>query len=70
MTASLSAEGYEQTREKFRELEARLAAIEQRLDLTPGHLASIRRSYRSMMRQYLEEIRLYEAKHAREERIP
>jgi hypothetical protein len=62
MTEPLTAEGYEQTKEKLRDLETRLAAIEKRTDLGPTHLESVRRSYRMMMREYLKEIKLYEAR--------
>jgi hypothetical protein len=61
MTERLTAEGYEQTKEKLRDLQARLAEMEKRTDLTAEHLASVRRSYKMMMRQYLQEIKLYEA---------
>jgi hypothetical protein len=61
MTELLTAEGYEQTKEKLRELETRLAEMGRRTDLAPEHLASVRRSYRMMMREYLQEIKLYEA---------
>jgi hypothetical protein len=59
---SLTAEGYEQTKEKLRDLETRLAEIEKRTDLSPDHLESVRRSYKMMMREFLQEIKLYEAK--------
>ena len=62
MIESLTAEGYEQTKEKLRDLETRLAEIEKRTDLNPDHLESVRRSYKMTMREYLKEIRLYEAK--------
>jgi hypothetical protein len=62
MTEPLTPEGYEQTKEKLSDLERRLAEIEKRTDLEPEHLASVRRSYKMMIRQYLQEIRLYEAK--------
>jgi len=62
MTELLTAEGYAQTKEKLRDLETRLAAIEKRTDLDPDHLASVRRSYKMMMREFLQEIKLYEAK--------
>jgi hypothetical protein len=58
----LTAEGYEQTKEKLRDLETRLAEIEKRADLSPSRLASVRRSYAMMMREYLQDIKLYEAK--------
>lgn len=58
----LTAEGYEQTKEKLRDLETRLAKIEKRKDLDPDHLASVRRSYKMMMREYLQDIKLYEAR--------
>lgn len=64
MRETLTADGYVQTREKLADLERRLAEIEKRTDLDPNHLASVRRSYRMIMREYLEDIRLYEAKRA------
>lgn len=65
MTEMLTAEGYEQTKEKLRDLEARLADIEKRTDLDPRRQASVRRSYKMMMRKYLRDIKLYEAKQAK-----
>ncbi len=62
MTELLTAEGYEQTKEKLHNLESRLAAIEKRDDLSPDHLASVLRSYKVMIREYLQEIKLYETK--------
>jgi len=66
MTELLTAEGYEQTKEKLRDLETRLAEMEKRADLDPDHLASIRRSYKMMMREFLQDIKLYEAKQAKQ----
>jgi hypothetical protein len=66
MTEMLTAEGYEQTKQKLRNLETRLAAIEKRTDLDPDHVASVRRSYKMIMREYLQEIKLYEAKRAKQ----
>lgn len=63
MSEMLTAEGYQQTKEKLRDLETRLAEIEKRTDLDAEHLASVRRSYKMMMREYLQEIKLYEARH-------
>jgi hypothetical protein len=65
----LTAEGYVQTKEKFRDLETRLAQIEKRTDLDAEHLASVRRSYKMIMREYLEDIRLYEACQAKQKPI-
>lgn len=62
MTETLTPEGYEQTKTKLVSLEQRLAALEKRSDLAPEHLASVRQSYKMMMREYLREIKLYEAK--------
>jgi hypothetical protein len=62
MSEILTADGYQQTKEKLRDLETRLAEIEKRTDLDPDHLASVRRSYKMMMREFLEDIKLYEAK--------
>jgi hypothetical protein len=70
MIETLSPEGYEQTKEKLRDLETRLAEIEKRTDLNPDHLESVRRSYKMMMREYLQEIKLYEAKHGKREPMP
>ena len=66
MTEILNAAGYEQTKEKLRDLETRLAAIEKRTDLAPDHLASVRRSYKMMMREFLQDIKLYEARKAKQ----
>ena len=66
MSESLTAEGYEQTKEKLRDLETRLAEIEKRTDLSPDHLESVRRSYKMMMREFLRDIKLYEAAMARQ----
>jgi hypothetical protein len=65
MTELLTADGYEQTKEKLHDLEMRLAGIEKRTDLDPEHVASVRRSYKMMMREFLQDMRLYEAKHAK-----
>ena len=67
MTELLTVQGYEQTKEKLRDLEARLAEIEKRKDLNVEHLASVRRSYKMMMREYLQDIKLYEARHAKQQ---
>jgi hypothetical protein len=66
MAEHLTAEGYEQTKAKLRDLETRLAEIEKRTDLKLEHLASVRRSYKMMMREFLEDIKLYEAKHGKQ----
>lgn len=66
MMEILTAEGYEQTKQKLRDLEARLAEIEKRTDLDTEHLASVRRSYRMMIREFLQEIKLYERKQAKQ----
>ncbi len=70
MTEMLTSKGYEQTKEKLADLERRLAKIEKRTDLEPEHLASVRRSYRMMMRELLREIKLYEAKHGKQAPTP
>jgi hypothetical protein len=62
MREPLTPEGYQQTKEKLDDLQRRLGEIEKRTDLNPDHLASVRRSYRMMMREFLQEIKLYEAK--------
>ncbi len=64
MTKLLTTEEYEQTKEKLRDLETRLAAIEKRTDLAPAHLASVRRSYNMMIREFLQDIMVFEAKQA------
>ena len=65
MTEPLTTEGYEQTKEKLHDLETRLAAVEKRSDLNPSHLASVRSSYKMMMRKFLRDIKLYEATQAK-----
>jgi hypothetical protein len=62
MMETLTAEGYEQTKRKLHDLETRLAEIEKRTDLSTEHLASVRRSYKMMIREFLQEIKLYELK--------
>jgi hypothetical protein len=42
MKEILSAEGYQQTKEKLADLQRRLVQIENRTDLDPEHLASVR----------------------------
>jgi hypothetical protein len=64
MTETLSPEGYEQTKAKLLDLEKRLSVLEARTDLSPEHLASVKRSYKMMMREFLREIKLFEARHA------
>ena len=66
MSEMLTADGYEQTKEKLRDLQTRLVEVERRTDLDPQHLASVRRSYKMMMREYLQDIKLYEARQAKE----
>ena len=66
MREMLTADGYEQTKEKLRDLERRLAEIEKRTDLDSGHLASVRRSYKMMMREFLQDIKVYEAKQGKQ----
>jgi hypothetical protein len=65
MSELLTAAGYEQTKGKLRDLETRLAIIEKRTDLSPSHQAGVQRSYRMMMREFLRDIKLYEAKQAK-----
>ena len=62
MTEILTPEGYEQTKEKLRDLETRLEEMEKRTDLAPEHIAAVRRSLKMMMREFLRDIKLYEAK--------
>jgi hypothetical protein len=69
MTELLTAEGYEQTKAKLRDLETRLADIEKRTDLDPERLASVRRSYKMMMREFLQEVKLHEAKQGKPNRL-
>ena len=61
MNDLLTADGYEQTKIKLRELETRLVEIEKRRDIDADRLASVRQSYKMMMREYLQDIKLYEA---------
>jgi len=66
MSELLTAEGYEQTKEKLRDLETRLAEIEKRTDLDAEHLASVRQSYKLMVPEYLQDLKLYEARLAKQ----
>jgi hypothetical protein len=61
MTILLDQAGYDQTKSKLQALEARLSAIQQRSDLVPEHKERVIDSYRTMRKQYLEELRLFEA---------
>ena len=69
MTETLTPDGYEQTKEKLRDLETRLAEIEGRTDLDPEHLASVRRSYKMMIRELLQDIKVYEARHSKQDPV-
>jgi hypothetical protein len=68
MSELLTPEGYASTKEKYANMERRLAALEKRTDLQPEHFAAVRRSYLDMMRQYLRDIKLYEAAMAHQKR--
>jgi hypothetical protein len=70
MKEPLTSEGYDQTKEKLADLEHRLVQMEKRTDLDPEHRASVCRSYRMMIREYLEDIRLYEAKQGKQASTP
>jgi len=61
MIPRLTPGGYAQTKAKLESLVHRLANLESRVDLKPLHLAEVRRSYQSMIRQYRRELELYEA---------
>ena len=63
MTPLLTPEGYEATKRKLADMEKRLQALRARTDLNPIHHAEAERSYLDMMRQYLRDIKLYEAAH-------
>ena len=69
MSELLTTEGYEQTKEKLRDLETRLEEIKNRTDLDAEHLSSVRKSYKMMMREYLRDIKLYEARQAKQQAI-
>ena len=64
MIELLTEEGYEQTKAKLRDLELRLGEIDKRTDLDPEHLKGVRRSYAMMIREYLQDIKIFEAKRA------
>ena len=70
MKELLTPDGYEQTKNKLRDLETRLVELEKRTDLSREHLASVRRSYKMMMREYLQDIKLYEARQAKHNPFP
>jgi hypothetical protein len=48
---------------KLANMEARLAALRSRGDLTSIHKQEVERSYLDMLRQYRRDIKLYEATH-------
>lgn len=66
MKPILAPEGYRSTKEKLRQMEARLAALQKRTDLSPAHRSDAQRSYEDMMRQYRRDLKLYEAAHRSE----
>jgi hypothetical protein len=66
MKDELTFEGYKSTKEKLRQMEARLAALQKRTDLHPLHRSEVQRSYEDMMRQYRRDLKLYEAAHRSE----
>lgn len=63
MTEPLTEKGYQSTKEKLAHMRARLAALQARTDLHSMHRAAVEHSYHNMMRQYLRDIKLYEAAH-------
>jgi len=64
MTPRLTDKGYALTKEKLAWMEARLAAVRERSDLPESHKAMVIHSYLDMIRQFLKEIKLFEAMHA------
>ena len=66
MTPNLTPEGYAQTRSKLANLRSRLADLEARTDLKPDYRSEVRKSYEGMIRDYLREIKLFEAAHPAE----
>jgi hypothetical protein len=62
-----TADECEQSKEKLRDLERRLAELEKRTDLDPDHVASVRRSYKMMMRELLRDIKPYEGRQAKQD---
>jgi len=66
MIPRLTPGGYAQTKTKLENLERRLAGLESRADLKPLHLAEVRRSYKSMIRKYRREMKLYEVERCQE----
>lgn len=54
-------QAYKQTKAKLADLKRRLSALESRTDLTSLHKSQALRSYRTMMRQYSRDIKLFEA---------
>jgi hypothetical protein len=61
MMPSLSEDAHRRTKAKLADLEQRLAALEERADLSPPDKAVACRSCRSMIQQYRKEIELFEA---------
>ena len=61
MTEILTADGYESTKTTLRELEVQLAEIDKHTELDLDHLASSRRTCRSMIRVCRQQMAAYEA---------
>ena len=63
MNETLTAAGYEQTKNKLAKLEERLLRLARRVDISQHHQSESRHSYEQMIAQYRREIKLYEAAH-------
>ena len=61
MRERLTAEAYVQSKEKIRNLEARIEIVERRTDFTPSLIYRFVRSYRSSMKKLIADIEQYES---------
>lgn len=61
MAEMLTAEQYEQAKLTLRDLERQLAEIDKHTELDLDHLATDRRSCKMLIRETLQQLKLYEA---------
>lgn len=61
MRERLTAEAYVQSKEKIRNLEARIETVERRTDINPSLIYRFVRSYRSFMKKLIADIEKYES---------
>jgi hypothetical protein len=60
MLPQFNENGYQSTKSKLQNMQARLAGLEARTDLDDDHKAMIINSYREMIAEYKRDLKLYE----------